>query len=660
VAGGLAPAWADSPVQLNELDVTASRLSPDLVGTATTIIDSDRIRNSTALTIPQILSEEAGIQVRSLYNNAGTQATVDMRGFGATGSQNTLILLDGRRLNDVDLSAVDLDNIPLDSIDHIEVTRGNSGGVLYGDGAEGGVINIVTKAAGSGAHGSVTATHGTDGYWGGDASYGQTVGAFSASAYANWIHNHGYRDNNRLIQRNLVGDLRYRPEGAGELYLRFNVDSQKLGLPGGRTVNPVLGIDDLHDHRRGADTPTDKANQTGFNVATGGKWELTPDITLVLDSGVRQKDQNARYFGGFDYVDTTLTTWSLTPRVLIDHRLAGRDANTIAGIDYYYSNYDSDRSRLAANSSPIHRYNGHQNSAAAYSLTTVHVTSDLDVAAGGRAQYVGFRANDRFNPAAPGATPPFDFGRDPVHSGKVQWAAHLGADLALGHGISAFGRVARSFRLPTVDERVGSAGTKLDLSTQTSHDIEAGLRYAAGGFSFQSSAFLMWLRDEIAFDPVNFVNYNLDDTRRWGVENTAEAQVARDLRLRGALTYTNARFTAGPDKGNEVPLVSRWTASVGAQWQIRPWVALSTTIRYVGARRMDNDSANTAARISDHTIADLRLSGRYRQFNWALTVSDLFNKSYFEYAAASTFTPGAFSAYPLPRRTVMFQVGMTF
>ena len=35
--------------------------------------------------------------------------------------------------------------IPLNSVDHIEITRGNSGAVLYGDGAIGGVINIVTK-----------------------------------------------------------------------------------------------------------------------------------------------------------------------------------------------------------------------------------------------------------------------------------------------------------------------------------------------------------------------------------------------------------------------------------------------------------------------------------------------------------------------------------
>ena len=39
---------------------------------------------------------------------------------------------------DFDLAAVDWGNIPLDSIERIEVTRGNAGAVLYGDGAVGG------------------------------------------------------------------------------------------------------------------------------------------------------------------------------------------------------------------------------------------------------------------------------------------------------------------------------------------------------------------------------------------------------------------------------------------------------------------------------------------------------------------------------------------
>ena len=43
------------------------------------------------------------------------------------------------------MARVDLSTIPRDSIERIEITRGNSGAVLYGDNAIGGVINIVLK-----------------------------------------------------------------------------------------------------------------------------------------------------------------------------------------------------------------------------------------------------------------------------------------------------------------------------------------------------------------------------------------------------------------------------------------------------------------------------------------------------------------------------------
>ena len=66
------------------------------------------------------------------------------QGFGETGPLNTLVLVDGRRVNEIDLSGVDWTQIPLDQIERIEIVRG-SGSVLYGDNAAAGVINIITK-----------------------------------------------------------------------------------------------------------------------------------------------------------------------------------------------------------------------------------------------------------------------------------------------------------------------------------------------------------------------------------------------------------------------------------------------------------------------------------------------------------------------------------
>jgi outer membrane receptor protein involved in Fe transport len=64
--------------------------------------------------------------------------------------QPTLILLNGRRLVSAPYSRtggadyVDINQIPLQLLDHIETTRGMTGG-LYGDGAIGGTVNFVTR-----------------------------------------------------------------------------------------------------------------------------------------------------------------------------------------------------------------------------------------------------------------------------------------------------------------------------------------------------------------------------------------------------------------------------------------------------------------------------------------------------------------------------------
>src|SRR5262249_24705959 len=110
-----------------------------------TVIGAQDIQSSTAKTVPDLLSEQAGIVIHDFFGNNAATTTVDLRGFGITGGQNTLILVDGRRFGDIDLSGVQWSAVPLGAIERIEIVLG-SGAVLYGDGATTGVINIITKS----------------------------------------------------------------------------------------------------------------------------------------------------------------------------------------------------------------------------------------------------------------------------------------------------------------------------------------------------------------------------------------------------------------------------------------------------------------------------------------------------------------------------------
>jgi iron complex outermembrane recepter protein len=234
-----------------------------------------------------------------------------------------------------------------------------------------------------------------------------------------------------------------------------------------------------------------------------------------------------------------------------------------------------------------------------------------------------------------------------------------------------FGRAARAFRTPDVDERVAS-GPAFDaffnpipqtfkLKTQTSNDVEGGFRIKAGQFQMQSSIYNMDLVNEIHFDPVNFFNYNLDPTRRYGSETSASYRASDTVLLRGGFAYTRAVFREGPFTGNDIPLVSRYTANAGVTWNIwQKFLVADATVRYWSSRHMDNDQPNFQPLIPANATVDFKLSGEYQHFFWALSVNNVFNALYYDYAVASAFTEGRFNAYPLPGRTYMVKAGATF
>lgn len=665
---GIAFTAVSWPVQAQQilplLTVTASRLGIGIPGTATSVITAEEIARSPSHSLQDILAREPGIQVQNLFGGiAGARSVVDMRGFGAAAASNTLVLVNGRRLNDIDIAAIDLAAIPPASIERIEVIRGNSGAVLYGDGAVGGVINIITKTgAGAPPSARVAGTAGSFNHREGAISGQGAMGPFSFSAHGNFINTDGYRVNNELAQRNGVGEVRYTTE-QGSAYLTLTGDEQHLGLPGGRRVAP--GINQLVTDRRGAATPFDFADKQGFSATGGVTRRLAPGLEVILDAGLRRKDQQAGFFSAtgfpFTYVDTTLTTMSVTPRVVFEGPLLGLRSRVLAGVDYYDTSYDSDRSQFRG-AAPIHVYDLGQSTFAGYWQQSVALLPTTDVSFGARLQRNTVTARDRYDPTAPGA---FDVQGLPLDKSETQHALHAGLEHRFTDAFAVFARAARSFRLPNVDERVAMnpflVPTSFDLKTQTSRDVEAGVRVEANGFRLQSSAYLMELTNELHFSPATFTNVNLDPTRRTGVETLASWQVTDTVRLRGGVAYTRAVFREGAFAGNDVPLVSRWTGSAGVSWDIwQKWLVLDVGARFIGPRRLDNDQANVQPQIPAHAVVDLRLGGQIDHFVWSIAVQNLLDADYFDYGIASAFALNTYNAYPQPGRTFLVRAGLVY
>jgi iron complex outermembrane recepter protein len=661
---------------------TGVRQFNGIVGTASTVITAEDIAHSPSNNLPDILAQVPGVQLTSLFGSAvnGVKTSVDLRGFGAFALSNTLILINGRRLNDVDMSQVDLSTIPLNSIERVEIIPGNSGAVLYGDNAIGGVINIVTK---SGVGGPPVAIRGEAGVGSfnqrlANLSTSTNYGPWSTSFYGNAIKSDGYRENNALDQRNGVGSINYTTPDL-KAFLTVTGDDQKLGLPGGRIVDPSIGVNELVTNRRGAATPFDYSNQQGASATAGFTKTLWNGVDLIVDGGVRKKDSQGAFFGAIpfasllpsissNYVDADLTTWSITPRLSVRNALFGMPSQILTGIDYYDATFNQSRGALRG-LAPVHIYDLSQQSVAGYWQQTIGLLPTTDFSYGARIQNTSLTARDRFDQNAP-----FAFGAEalPLDQTETNYALHVGFEHRFNSVFSVFGRAAHAFRTPNVEERVAS-GPAFDpitflpipgdfrLKTQTSHDIEAGFRIKSGGFQMQTSVYNMDLENEIQFNPVLFFNTNLDPTRRTGMETAASYRLSDSLLLRGGFAVIRAVFREGPFAGNTIPLVSPYTASAGVTWNIwQNYLVLDATLRGWGERYMDNDQANIRRKIGADATVDMKLSGAIDHFFWSFAVNNVLNALYYDYAIASTFTPGRFSAYPLPGRSYLVKAGVTF
>ena len=129
--------------------VTATRFSEyqrNLPVGATVLTEED-IRNSGATSLPEFLARVPGLITRNSSGSPDVQ--LDLRGFGMTGDQNNVVLVDGMRISENELVPAKLQSVPLSGIERIEILRGG-GAVSYGGGATGGAINIITKASRTG------------------------------------------------------------------------------------------------------------------------------------------------------------------------------------------------------------------------------------------------------------------------------------------------------------------------------------------------------------------------------------------------------------------------------------------------------------------------------------------------------------------------------
>ena len=647
-AGFLAGCISLSQAQNETVVITATRF-PDAkrdLPVGVTIITADDIRKSASSNLPDILAQFGLLQVRNL---AGTQnQQVDLRGFGITGDQNTLILVDGLRITENELESAQLAAIPLESIERIEIVRGG-GAVLYGSGATGGTINIITRRGTPGetrAHALARAGgYGTEEARAGVERYGENLGG---GLFASYEDTNGYRRNSRYRDRNAIARVEaYSP--VGRVYAKLGVDELRQRLPGSLTEAEIA-----QDPRQ-TDTPNDWREREGVQLAIGGTKPLGRH-ELSADLGYRSK--HSRFSIGTAFGDFTgdgnVDQWTFSPRGRFAFDALGRTHELVTGVDLEHWQFGATTDFAGL---PSSQRTSEQSNAALYAQANLWLASATRLVLGTREQRMAQRLTLEFPPSADRTSS--------HHLGAYEAALRQG----FGAGWWAYGRLGKSFRVANFDENAcffpATCPSEL-LRPQTALGSELGAEYDNGRVRGRASVYQIELNNEIYFSPLVppfGANINLSPTRRRGVEFEGGLRARDTLDLRAALAFLEARFRSGTYggvdvTGKTVPLVPAVLATAGASWRFSPASRFNVNARYVGRERFDNDQANNFHLQPTYGLVDVKLEHRpARRVELALEVRNLFDKRYFSYGAVNDpVMPTTFSALPEPGRAAYASV----
>jgi iron complex outermembrane receptor protein len=666
----------NSIFNLPEIFVTNTRTNIGLAGSSTKVYSQDYISNSTATNLAELMGNIAGIQYRDMFGGPGQiEARIDMRGFGATGKSNTLIMINGRKLNDLDMGGLSWDLIPAETIEKIEVIPGNAGSVLYGDGAVGGVINIITTNALSKINNRFTTTYGSHDHFQENITLHKRFGNFGVMINGDILDNNNYRRNNKHEQYTLNSEIRYKLL-KGELYLYSNFNRDYHGLPGHRVIRDLEGTVEHKTDRLSAVTPADWGKENNIAITLGGIHNFNDIFGMVLDGHYTVKDQDSYFVGNTNHItDTVLRHYSFTPRFTYDYQLKNMPLKNIFGIDINYADYSSDRKASVHVTQTKLRHESNQLSVSLYSQNSVSLSDNINLSGGLRFQRMLFNGGTVFYEDAEGDDDA-NLKNDTISQSDNRLGANIGVEYFLQTNFSIFGRTARSFRIANIDDRIGADGTSMALKPQMSYDFEIGTLYENNKLSVQSSIYLMSLRNEIQFNSSNSKNLNLGRTRRYGFENSVIYNLNNKVSMDTNISVLRSEFldnvnTTGPydTTDEDIPLVANFTANSSLYFKnlFNKKINFTTTARFVGKKNKENDQNNIETAIPSYYLLDLKLGGIFLSYNWNLKANNVLGNEYNNYGVSSNFCQQGFgdfckreSYYPMPEQTFTFSLSRDF
>ncbi len=632
-----------SQTKSDEVIVTAYRVHENIKNIPANIqvIHRDEIKKINAVSIPQVLTQLGGLNVRGVTLGQFNQgAIVDIGGYGPSAVSNTLILVNGQRISPIDSSAAPWEIIPVNSVDRIEIIKGGAG-VLYGDRAVGGVINIVTFDGATNVN-QASVTYGSFNTKRADAIFQNRYNDTLIKLSANSTDSDGWRQNTQIEQYAI--DARVTQFfSSGSLYLNAFGNYNKNGVPGA-----VLGAVNRGDSNNvkcdiyscflGA---FNRYINSGYSI--GGVNDFTDDVRLEADLSYR-KTSSEFYKNGDNQADP-LTYWTrlynppnyfaynadytrnrldFSPRLKINLNEAG---NLLLGFDYAYSKGATNEEFKYSIPSSTADSSANLKDHSIYGNHSFSIKKDLDLSFGFRRQTQNINATDYDGYAN---------SKSSKTTSANAWSIALNTRLSDSERL--YIKLGQSFRFPNIDEfwgyssdgRVFFGGI---IKPQTDQSIETGIEFKIGNTLLNGSVFRTITEDGIRYSLVS--NKNINDpykVLRQGLYISTNSEISEKISFRTNITLQNAKYHEGPNENKSFDLVPKLLANAVLNYNLPNDYSLSLITNYVGSQYYEGaNDLQAYKKMPSFVVTDLVASKRYENWDLSVMVKNIANEKYSTY-----------------------------
>lgn len=587
------------------------------------VITKEDIDKINPQTVYDILETIPGVSVKSFDIK---HSTVIMGGFDSEkGGLNNVIMLNGRRITNPDMSTPDLSLIPVDMIERVEVYLGG-GSVLFGDRATGGAINIVTKKPYKNSF-TVKADGGSYGYYN---TYAEGVFAnerYSFIINADKLGMEGYRDNSEFYSGTISGQFSYYLD---KLEITFDAlyNDQRYGLPGFLTESDIVNYGRKHSN-----TPLDGGDDYSKSFGLKLSYDLSENSKIIFDSNIRQRNRSY-----YLYVKTNDELKTKIYQLYYDFKLNKKNYSNHLQIGVEYEKDDLE-TESTWSSSELDRKRK-----AIYFYDTFSIKKIF-----GEFGYRYSKLDDDYDT--------YNKSKD---TSEKAYAGVIGYNITKNHKI--YIKYDRSFRFPTTDEIMEYSGNLNDsLDTQVDKTYEIGFKSDYKKYFVHLSVYKQVSNNEIFTDPDaqwwlgDPANTNFDTEKK--VFNMNTGYDDNNILLMFSYNYIDSVITEDGYDDSFVPLVSKHTIKATAGYRTKAGFGVYYFVRYYSDYYVGNDYKNDYDKMDGYAISDLKLEYKKKNYEIYFKVNNLFNEQYYSYV--NNYGIGN-NYYPAPERNYVAGIKVKF